>query len=188
MELRIRDLRKDSGMTLQEMADKLGTTAQTVQRLETANMTVSVDWLEKFARVFGLHPAELIVREDQFAIKMLGVVGPGAIVREEDIRLGQPWQLTIPAAQPIAARVEQSVGSFSEGCVLIADRRKEAIAADCNNKNCIVALANGPILLRRVIMGQYDRLTLVPLAPDGDVRYDQEIRWIAPIIMSVNYH
>ena len=40
MQTRIRELRKRRGMTLQQVADIVRTTPQTVQRLETANMTV----------------------------------------------------------------------------------------------------------------------------------------------------
>ena len=46
MQTRIREFRKLRGMTLKELADKIKTTPQTVQRLETANMTVSMEWLE----------------------------------------------------------------------------------------------------------------------------------------------
>ena len=52
MKTRIREFRKERRWTLQDLARQVGTTAQTVQRLETANMTVSTDWLERFGEAF----------------------------------------------------------------------------------------------------------------------------------------
>jgi transcriptional regulator with XRE-family HTH domain len=57
---RIRELRKLSGLTLKDLADAIGTTPQTVQRLETGSMTVSTDWLFRFAQVLRVQPSELI--------------------------------------------------------------------------------------------------------------------------------
>ena len=57
MSTRIREFRKLRGMTLQYLAQKVGTTAQTIQRLETGNMTVSLDWLRRIADVYGVPAA-----------------------------------------------------------------------------------------------------------------------------------
>lgn len=57
---RIRFLRKKKGMTLQEVAKLAGTSAQTIQRLETDKMTVSVDWLNRIAEALQVSPRSLI--------------------------------------------------------------------------------------------------------------------------------
>jgi transcriptional regulator with XRE-family HTH domain len=61
---RIWELRKLSGLTLKDLADAMGTTPQTVQRLETGSMTVSTDWLFRFAQVLRVQPSELISDPD----------------------------------------------------------------------------------------------------------------------------
>lgn len=58
---RIRISRKDRGLTLKEVAAAIGTTPQTLQRLETDNMTVSIEWLFKIAKALGVPPSELLV-------------------------------------------------------------------------------------------------------------------------------
>lgn len=58
---RIREVRKNRGFTLKELARKIETTPQTVQRLETANMTVSMKWLEKIAAALRVAPHDLLV-------------------------------------------------------------------------------------------------------------------------------
>lgn len=61
---RIRELRKQRGMTLKELADMIGTTPQTVQRLETSGMTVSVEWLEKIAWAMQIGIRDLLPGND----------------------------------------------------------------------------------------------------------------------------
>jgi transcriptional regulator with XRE-family HTH domain len=56
----LRQFRKERGFTLKELAKIMRTTPQTVQRLETGNMTVSLDWLDKFAEALNV-PREKLV-------------------------------------------------------------------------------------------------------------------------------
>jgi transcriptional regulator with XRE-family HTH domain len=55
----LRRLRHARNMTLQAVADKIGTTAQTVQRLETANMVMTLEWLDKLCWAYRIDPAVL---------------------------------------------------------------------------------------------------------------------------------
>lgn len=57
----IRDYRKARGMTLAQLAARIGTTPQTISRLETGDMTVSVEWLHKIGAVLEVEPAKLLV-------------------------------------------------------------------------------------------------------------------------------
>lgn len=57
----IRSARKRKKLTLSEVATRCGTTPQTVQRLETANMTLSVEWIERLCGALDVDPAELFV-------------------------------------------------------------------------------------------------------------------------------
>ena len=58
---RIRKIRKQQGLTLKQLAAALETTPQTIQRLESGNMTVSLKWLHDIARVLGVPAADLLV-------------------------------------------------------------------------------------------------------------------------------
>jgi len=60
MKNRIRNYRQRRGMTLKELADTVATTPQSVSRLETGNMTLSTEWLERFAEALQVHPVELL--------------------------------------------------------------------------------------------------------------------------------
>ena len=57
----IRDFRKMRDMTLKQLADAIGTTPQSVQRLETGNMTVSLEWLYKIGNALQVEPYKLLI-------------------------------------------------------------------------------------------------------------------------------
>jgi transcriptional regulator with XRE-family HTH domain len=61
---KIRAVRKARSMTLAEVAKELGTTPQSVQRIETGNMTCSLEWLYAIADVLGTQPYLLLIPID----------------------------------------------------------------------------------------------------------------------------
>ena len=56
----VRAYPKLRGMTLLQIAGICGTTPQTIQRLETANMTMSLDWLQALADALKVEPYQLV--------------------------------------------------------------------------------------------------------------------------------
>lgn len=55
----LRRIRTRRGMTLNELAERCSTTAQTISRLETCEMTISVAWVEKLCKAMDVPPAIL---------------------------------------------------------------------------------------------------------------------------------
>jgi transcriptional regulator with XRE-family HTH domain len=66
MAAKLRRERKSRGMTLQDIAKKIGTTPQTVQRLETASMTLSTLWVDKLCAALEMDPRLLFSEKPQF--------------------------------------------------------------------------------------------------------------------------
>jgi transcriptional regulator with XRE-family HTH domain len=57
----LRALRQKRGMTLLDVAKRVGeTTPQTIQRVETGKMTLTVDWIEDICRALGVDPNNLL--------------------------------------------------------------------------------------------------------------------------------
>ena len=187
MEIKIREFRRQRGLTLQQLAAKVGTTPQTVQRLETANMTVSTDWLERFAAAFGVHPADLIGGKRDSGIAFLGRLANDGMLIPDPIEPTNDFTLDIPADNPIAVRLDRRIGAYSEGTLLIANKLSGTDMANAHGSDCLVALERGGILLRRVIAGRDGTTTLVPLTPGEDVRYDQALDWAGRIVMAIHY-
>jgi transcriptional regulator with XRE-family HTH domain len=62
---RLREIRIAKCITMKPLAEQLGTSVQTVSRLEKGGMTLSVEWIEKFCAALDIHPGVLFV-DDAF--------------------------------------------------------------------------------------------------------------------------
>ncbi|MFD1034128.1 helix-turn-helix domain-containing protein [Sphingomonas hankookensis] len=63
---RIRELRRKHGLTLQDVADRVGCKANEVSRFETGARELSIGWARRIARAFGTDIASLLNDEDNF--------------------------------------------------------------------------------------------------------------------------
>ncbi len=182
MRHRIREFRIRRGLTQAELADKVGTTAATVSRLETDAMTVSTDWLDRLATVLGVHPADLIERPGSSAIRLIGRAGRGGHVAPVE-----PQELHLdPPGDAVAVEITEAQGPYQAGERLIGERLAGSSAVGGAGRDCIVALKDGTIHLAR-LAGAPPRATLVPLASGGAVLFDAAIDWVAPIVMRVQF-
>ena len=189
MQTRIRKLRKTRGWTLQQLADLIGTTPQTVQRLETANMTVSMDWLEKFANAFNVSAVDLMEASSSRDIECIGEIGHNGALENAPGGFSEQTFLSfdIPAHNPVAVRITQSVGTYLPGTVLVADRLARPQWPEADGWDCLVGLEDGSTLLRRLIEGSNNGFTLVALASGIPVLYNQKLDWVARIVMRMDY-
>ena len=193
MSTRIREFRKLRGMTLQHLAQKIGTTAQTIQRLETDNMTVSLDWLQRIGAAFGVPAAALIVSEATVSVPVLGHVGAtGEVTRSNPDGPAGTLSLVIAAPSPVAVRVAEPFATFESGTVLIGNRIEfdPEILADA--RDCLVGLKSSRIVFRRVTTGAGGTVLAAPhisgLSDGAPASHDPaDIQWIAPILMAVRY-
>lgn len=183
---RIRHYRKRRGLTLEELAKRVGTSAQTISRLETEVMTVSTDWLERIGQALGVHPAELLEKPEDGRIAFFGHAGADGTVHSGR---GEPtyFVLDIPAENAVAVTLTEPAGPYQAGETLIGNRFEGEDLSNAAGHDCIVGLADGRVVLRRVIKGAKDRYTLVPFPSGADVRHNQAIRWAARIVMLVRY-
>jgi transcriptional regulator with XRE-family HTH domain len=183
---RIREVRKDQGMTLQELADKVGTTAQSVQRLETGKTRLSLDWLDRFAAALEVPMSKLIGAEKSGTITLLGTMdSSGAVTHGGD--LGRRIEIAVPARDPVAVRMSGTVGPFRQGSIVVGDKYRSGEEARADGRGCLVGLPDGAVLLRRVVVHPNRSVTLVEYAGQGEVMHAVSYRWLAPIVMVVNY-
>ena len=114
---RIRDIRKEKGMTLADVAAQCSppTTAQTIGRLETGMRQLSLTWMNRIAAALEVEP-ELLVRGEENQpprlIARLGETGAEALIHARDAIL--PTALT-GEGPLIALSVEASVGEYRPG-------------------------------------------------------------------------
>jgi transcriptional regulator with XRE-family HTH domain len=189
MSTRIREFRKLRNMTLQQLAQRVGTTPQTIQRLETENMTVSLDWLQRIADAFGVPAAALIVSDTTASVKVIGELGTSGEVALVDAAAPETMQsLVIAAPTPVAVRVIEHLADFPPGTHLIGNRIEFDPEILMEGRNCIVALASGQVVFRRLTSGAGVTSLEAPEGTGFGPAAGGDIKWIAPILMSVRYH
>lgn len=169
---RLREHRKARGWTLAHVAEALGTTPQTISRLETNVMTVSTDWLQRFADLFEVDVAHFFDTTQGAAVKFLGVVGPGGTVGP-----GEEPAMPIPYADDaVMVSIGQDYGAFRAGQHILAHRC--ARPEDALDKICLAGLSENEAVFARLIKGGRASCTLVPL-DGGETLYDCELEWAA---------
>jgi transcriptional regulator with XRE-family HTH domain len=65
MELLIKDLAKEKGITLNEIAEKVGITQPSISRIVNGRINPTLDTLEKIADSLGVGITELFKREEK---------------------------------------------------------------------------------------------------------------------------
>jgi transcriptional regulator with XRE-family HTH domain len=60
MENRIKQLREARGWSMRKLAEKVSTSASTINKLEKGETTLNVHWMERLARIFEVSAAELL--------------------------------------------------------------------------------------------------------------------------------
>lgn len=181
---RIREIRKRRGLTLQALADRVGTTAQTIQRLETDNMMVSIDWLRRIGEALDLSPAELVATDRLGTLVCIGRVDAQGFVQPSgggDRRLA----LRLPDVEPIAVQLGEPVGTFIAGTVLVGARLDDVRAIDGTGRDCIVATADGRVMVRHVSRTRAGKLVLRQAGGTGTPEPAADVDWIAPVSVAL---
>ena len=93
---RLREIREAQGLTLEDVAERLDTTATTVSRIERGERQLTEKWQRRFAVGLGVHITELLTQSAAIpgGMKVLGSVGAG--LWHEIGMPAQKEQLTIP--------------------------------------------------------------------------------------------
>ena len=182
MKTRIREMRRQRGMTLQQLAESIRpepTTPQTIGRLETGVRTVSLDWLARIAEALDCHIGDLLEISERADIPLVGTVGAQGMVSSDD---SGSVELSPSAIHPVAIRIGQRYGMFEAGDLLICDRYDDADMGNAIGRDAVVRTAEGHTLLRHVIRGaKRDSYTLVPLTPEDSILYDTRLQWAAVV-------
>ena len=186
MRTRIREIRRLRNLTLQQLADMVGTTAQTIQRLETDNMTVSLDWLEKIAAAFELNVAALLPGTPlATAPENLGSVGPDFEVTANGASaiVGQ-LTIAVPGQDTVMLQLTQSVGPFASGTTLIGRRLGAEHHKDAHGRTCVVKLRTQGVFLRRIAVEGPRLFASHPFENRGSMQ-PIDADWLAPLMLAV---
>jgi transcriptional regulator with XRE-family HTH domain len=163
---RIRDVRREKGMTLAEVgaACDPATTAQTIGRLETGMRNLSLDWMNRIAAALGVEP-EMLLKGKEAAqpqvVAKLTEAGAEALPSPRDAIL--PTDLDSGAAL-VCLAIEASQGEYRAGDQLWLRQLAPGDAPRMINRDVLAPRSGGRFAFGRLIDRQG---TMVGLLPPG---------------------
>lgn len=174
----LRYLRRNSGLTLQELADKTGASASLLYKIENGERTLD-KWKPKLAAALECHPDDLDTYDFGAAagaqkVTLAGVVGAGAVVYPLELTQGQAHVAEVTRPTPISMRSAnmlevRGTGTLLEDFLLFYDDRLPGVPFEFIGKLCVLWLDDGTCVIRRPEKGTGPgRFTLPGLYP-GDL-------------------
>ena len=163
---RIRDIRKEKGLTLADVAERCQppTTAQTIGRLETGMRNLSLTWMNRIAAALEVEP-EMLVRGENAAspqvVARLTDAGAEALSAPRDAIL--PTELS-GGATLLCLAIEVSAGEYRAGDQLWLRQIAPEDAAQAINRDILVPRKGGRFAFGRLIDRQG---ALVGMLPPG---------------------
>lgn len=163
---RIRDIRKEKGWTLSELAEACHppTTAQTIGRLETGMRNLSIKWMDRIAAALEIEPAMLVRSETIAHPQVVAVLTEGGAEA-----LAKPRDAILPAEMGgdgalILLNVEASTGEYRLGDQLWLRQIDPDDAQRAINRDVLAPRPGGRFAFGRLI----DRRgALIGLLPPG---------------------
>jgi len=197
MKLRIREIRQEQDLTIQDLADMAGVSRSYLNELELGAKTINAARLDQVARALKVDVVDLIAHEPR-AISVAGRVGAGAQVPLFDhtesgglFQVAEPPQLRrIARIHPLGA-VEVEGDSmaplYQPGDVLFFSRAvHDGMPNEDLGRICIVEDEAGDAWVKQVTIGTQPGLYhLLSHNPQALNRLDQRIKWAARVIMAL---
>lgn len=188
MKTRIRYHRKLRRLTQSDVAKLVGTTAATISRLETAEMNVSMIWLQKFADAFNISVSDLLDSAPaQDSIPYIGEIGINGTLHEVDRDEDDDIKLESLSRNPVAIRIRENFGQYCVGDIVIADRMSAEQVTRAIGRDCVVEIEGGENGFGRLITSSTGTYLLVPPEPGAKVRSFPFLNWVAPVVMLIRY-
>ena len=161
---RIRDIRKQKGLTLADVAAacRPPTTAQTIGRLETGTRTLSLAWMNRIAAALGVEP-ELVVRSQSAPVpKVIAQLAQSGVQA-----LDTPREAITPSelggeAPLVVMIVEVGAGEYRAGDQLWMRQVSADEASRMINRDVLVPRPGGRFAFGRLIDRQGSLIGLLP--------------------------
>ncbi|MBX3493452.1 MAG: helix-turn-helix domain-containing protein [Parvibaculum sp.] len=185
MKTRIRHFRKLKGLTQSGLALRLSTTAATVSRLETADMTVSTDWLERIADALDVTPGDLIDVALPDRLVALGELVAGGTVVALPPEAAPVLTAETPADNPVLIGVARDLGPWRTGDLLVGDRHDGEGAMRTALGRDVIAGGRTETGFGRLIAFEKGDCLLAPPETGAHGKRIVAALWIAPLVMLV---
>ena len=161
---RIRDIRKQKGLTLTEVAERCDppTTAQTIGRLETGMRNLSLAWMNRIAAALQVDP--------QMLVKGEGAAHPQIVARLSESgaeALSSPRDAMLPSelhsgAPFVCLLVESAQGEYRAGDQIWLRQLPPEEAPKMINRDVLAPRSGGRFAFGRLIDRQGSKVGLLP--------------------------
>lgn len=189
IENHIRRFRRQRGLTLAQLGERIGTTPQSISRLETGVMKLSMDWVEKIAEALGVAPQMLLGGNGAAAIPMVGLADSAAHI----VPIRHHTVSVLPeVSEPVAVKLEADIGPYHSGDILLFDRGLRSDLSYYSGRTCLVALSEGMLKLGKVMLldddAAPDSMLLLPIDERDSAIHVTRPLWIAPLKMHSRFY
>ena len=177
---RIREIRRAKGLTLQQVGERAGTTAQTIGRLETGMRTLSIKWVQRIAKALDADPSALLSLPEGGDVSISGSVDGNGDIKEKQQGM---LTLRLSATHPIAIQFENNLGQYQQGDKIVCDEITDKDLSLAHGRDCLVRTLDGKLHFTKVLQGKKaGEVTLVPISSSGSVMENCGVEMIAPAV------
>lgn len=180
---RIKEWRERQGLTLDQLAELSHLSSSYLQRMESGERNVSLKNLERISAALKVPQRDLVISET-FTVPIVGRVGASSemlLYGDGDGENG-----TAPAPEgatknTVAAIIRgTSLGELLDGWLVFYDQVHTPPTPDMIGRICVVGLADGRILVKKLMPGQLEgRFNLI--ANTEPPIYDAAVNWAARV-------
>jgi len=148
---RIREIREAAGLSVDEVAERAGTSGTQIRRLETGTRRLTVDWMQRLAEALECSPADLIAT---------------ALIAGAENEV-EPADMHIGSLATAIARKGLKLYRVTGGAVTEAGIQPGDLVAVDENPSVIAAVQTGDIVLVKIsappmlVLRQYMRPGLI---------------------------
>jgi transcriptional regulator with XRE-family HTH domain len=135
MRNKIRQFRKQRGLTLAGLGAAIGLTPQSVSRIETGKMRLSTGWMEQIAAALNVSPADLLDATSPGGSELIGEAGDDGFCQSVP---PQPFRFALPGPDSRVVRVAQPCGPYRAGEYLVCVRLPRARHEEALGRDCLV--------------------------------------------------
>lgn len=183
LQSRIREIRKSKKLTLAQVGEKAGTTAQTIGRLETGMRTLSITWVNRIAAALEVDPSELLVMPENGDVPVSGYLQANAEVLKKDAgTIG----FRLKADHPVAIRVAENIdGIYLADDTIICDLLPVEQWHTALGSNCLIEDNNGKQVFARLLSAQSDKVSYLPLQSGATITESKDVINLAKAVLLV---
>ncbi|PWE48456.1 transcriptional regulator [Thioclava sp. NG1] len=189
MKLRIREIRKSKGLTLDLLAEKAGISRSYLNELELGAKTINVNRLSQVAKALEVSAEDLIVVERP-PIAVPGFAGAGDEVELVDAyakgdgmyHVPCPPQISPHGVVALEVRGDSMEPYYQNGSIIFYSRDVMGVPSEAVGRICVAEDTDGRVWIKHVKPGGEPGLYhLISLNQNVAPMYDRSLKWAAPV-------